>query len=466
MRIMLAIAALAALLCASGSLYAQPAQDAEETRMAKEHYKAGLDAYKAGNYDVAIKELKRAYLLKRLPPLLLNIGATYRKMNNIDMSLHFYKKYLDEAPPDAKDRPDVEKIVAELQKEASGEAAAAAPPSPPVEKEPAQEAKEAKEPPPAPVKSGRVEFSHNIIDSAPPDMPIDVRVSMSVMKGVKVYVNYRQPGEADFTPVLMKRHGREKVGRIPAEAVSGKALQYYIEARDPTGNVVKSSGSASDPNIIMVDPSAQPQMLASAEERSELDAREGSEGGEEARTKKRRNLDDEAAPVTGMTAGERAERRKRESSGGSRFSGVFWGGLAVAIAGVGGLASGIAMGVLAKNQSDAVANDSRINETSCGSGPCSPLGFSQAQFPGEQTDLDIQKKGQSYDLAAKVLLPLGGVLLAGGVSMMIVDVYRGKGADRPKKHRAAPRTNEEARLLYLAPTVGPNLVGAGAGFSF
>ncbi|MCU1277165.1 MAG: hypothetical protein JWM53_711, partial [bacterium] len=56
--------------------------EAEITAMAKEHYKLGLDAYKNAKYPEAIKELKQAYLLKRLPALLLNIGATYRKMND------------------------------------------------------------------------------------------------------------------------------------------------------------------------------------------------------------------------------------------------------------------------------------------------------------------------------------------------------------------------------------------------
>ena len=105
--------------------------------MAKEHYKAGLEAYKAGQYDVAIKELKRAYLLKRLPPLLLNIGATYRKMSDLDLALHFYKKYLDEAPAEARDRGDVEATIKEIEAEKAGGGKAAPPPSenPPSERD-------------------------------------------------------------------------------------------------------------------------------------------------------------------------------------------------------------------------------------------------------------------------------------------------------------------------------------------
>src|SRR6185312_11897819 len=99
---------------------AESSDEAEITAMAKEHYKLGLDAYKAGKYDVAIKELKKAYLLKRLPALLLNIGATYRKMGDYDLALHFYQKYLEEAPPEAKDRAEVEKTIADINAEKAG----------------------------------------------------------------------------------------------------------------------------------------------------------------------------------------------------------------------------------------------------------------------------------------------------------------------------------------------------------
>jgi tetratricopeptide (TPR) repeat protein len=108
---------VAALLCIAPVVaHAESSDEAEITAMAKEHYKLGLDAYKNAKYPEAIKELKKAYLLKRLPALLLNIGATYRKMGDIDNAVYYYKKYLTEAP-DAKDRGDVEKTLAELDKE-------------------------------------------------------------------------------------------------------------------------------------------------------------------------------------------------------------------------------------------------------------------------------------------------------------------------------------------------------------
>src|SRR5438067_1903920 len=126
----------------------------------------------------------------------------------------------------------------------------------------------------------RAQEGADVVDAAPPGTPLDVRVSMPIMKGVKVYVFYRAAGESDFQQVLMKRHGVEKVGRIPGDAMQGNAMQYYIEARDPQGAVVQSSGSQSSPNIVMIDPSAPPQMVASLDtshERGEQAAPEPAE---------------------------------------------------------------------------------------------------------------------------------------------------------------------------------------------
>jgi tetratricopeptide (TPR) repeat protein len=92
-------------------------EDPEITAEAKKHYKMGQDAYAEGKYEVAIKELKKAYLLKRIPAILVNIAMTYRKTKDFDMSLYFYKKYLTEAPADDKQRPSVDTAIVETEKE-------------------------------------------------------------------------------------------------------------------------------------------------------------------------------------------------------------------------------------------------------------------------------------------------------------------------------------------------------------
>ena len=331
MRKIFLLAALAVALSAVPSLAQEGGgDDAEVTKMAKEHYKAGVEAYKSGQYDVAIKELKRAYLLKRLPPLLLNIGATYRKMGDLDLALHFYKKYLDEAPPEAKDRGDVEGTVKEIEAEKSGGGKL-----PETHREPPTEGARKRAPPPEESRC-RPKWRHSVVElPPPPNTPLDVRVSMPVMKGVKVYVFYRAAGESDFQQVLMKRHGPEKVGRIPGDAMNGNAMQYYIEARDGQGSVVQSSGSQSSPNIVMIDPNAPPQVIASLETSRD---REGQAPEPADLEKQNRNTerDEEEAPL--LIEGKKKKNQQRAAS--RKSGGDDGGGHALRWAGVGLLAGG------------------------------------------------------------------------------------------------------------------------------
>lgn len=449
MRTMFSTAALVALLCASPVAHAEDADDAEVTRMAKEHYKAGLDAYKAGQYETAIKELKRAYLLKRLPPLLLNIGATYRKMGDLDMSLHFYKKYLDEAPAEAKDRDEVESTIKEIEAQKAGGGAKEAAPAPS-----AEPAKEEAPLPRKPRVSMPTEWSHNVVDAAPPEMPLDVRVSMPVMKGVKVFVFYRGAGESEFQQVLMKRHGAEKIGRIPAEAMQGKAIQYYLEARDANGAIVKSSGTQSSPNIVMIDPSARPQIAASMEDGTahEQPGRTPTSEVEEGRT--RRDMDDEAAPIM-----EHQEKKRHEPGTPGTRGTLFWAGLVVGVVGVAALAAGVAFDALAGQQASAITKDAHATAAQG-----APFEFKDPTAPGGKDDATFQKDGQKYNITGIALTVGGGVLAAAGVALIVVDVMKHRQAETPKTRRRPIRETETS--WYVTPTVGPQLAGVGGGFSF
>ncbi len=460
MKTLFSTVALAALLCSSAAVaHAQDADDAEVTRMAKEHYKAGLEAYKAGKYDVAIKELKKAYLLKRLPALLLNIGATYRKMGDYDLSLHFYQKYLDEAPADARDRGEVQNIIAEVQKEKAGGGAQAetnqqvAPP-------PERTTEEAAPPPRRTEKAPDMpkEFSHTPVDAAPPDQPIDVRVSMPVMKGVKVYVFYRVAGQADFTQVLMKRHGREKVGRIPAEAVSGKALQYYVEARDPSGSVVKNSGSPADPNVIMIDANAPSQVLAS------VDASQGgaaaAESGEEPKAGGH-NLDDEAAPMSGQLKEKQAKAtpKKSSSSSGGGDKTVLIAGSVVAGIGVVAIVVGAVGLAQAQSFSDTVGFSSR-NPID---GYNNPIYFNNDPNAGSSPQFAAQEsQGKTWNAVGIAMTTIGCIAVVAGGIVAIVGATSGGKKQEPSKRAVSN--------LYIVPSVSPvgtqRQVGLAAGFAF
>jgi tetratricopeptide (TPR) repeat protein len=432
--------------------------DPEVTAQAKEHYKAGLDAYKAGKYDVAIRELKKAHLLKRLPPLLLNIGATYRKMGDLDLALHFYQKYLDEAPADAKDRPEVEKTISEIKAQKSSASASEEAPS------------RREEAPPSKDRGG--EWNHNVIDAAPPDMPIDVRVTTSVMKGVKVFVYYRGSGQADFNSILMKRRGRDKVGRIPAEAVNGRALQYYIEAKDSAGTVVKSSGSQANPNIIMVEDGVKPVMLASMSRRGEREEEEPQD--EEERPKRRksnRDLDDESAPTTGhvdLTDDEpvRTPPRKKKGAG---LSSLMIGGIATAAVGVGLVAAGGALVGISQNTAKALASDSQAPIDNNGH----MIFYNNDPNAGASSqEKDLASRGKTMNTVGLVGIGLGSAAVVAGVSCIIADVVQKSQADNPPKRKHKKRRHrdeedeEEESSWYLTPGVGVNGVSVSGGFTF
>ena len=429
-------ALVAAMLCVVPAVaHAESSDEAKITTMAKKHYKLGLDAYKNGKYPEAIKELKKAYLLKRLPALLLNIGATYRKMGDVDNAVYYYKKYLAEAP-DARDRGEVEKTLAELEKEKPGAGAgatgsAANEPTPPASESPA---------PPA-----STEWKHTPIDAAPPDQPLDVRVQMPVTKGVKVYVYYRGAGQSDFSQVLARRHGGEKVGRIPSEAMSGKSVQYYVEGKDDKGHVVKSFGSPSDPNIVRIDESAAPQVVASS----------GGEAASEKGSSAHADLDDEAAPITGEIAEKPKKHRGGSSSSGSdrtaRFGAAFWAGAVVAVVGIAGVAIGSYFLYQAKSYSDVLTADSQYRDPMTGL----PYKFTDPQA-SPYDDKTVEARGQRDNNIGIALTTVGGIALVGGVALMVVDQTILKHRGEKPKHSSA----------WLMPTVGPNVAGVAGGVTF
>jgi len=427
-------ALVAALLCIAPVVaHAESSDEAEITAMAKEHYKLGLDAYKNGKYPEAIKELKKAYLLKRLPALLLNIGATYRKMGDIDNAVYYYKKYLAEAP-DAKDRGDVEKTLAELDKEKPGAGGSATGSGASEPTAPASEA-------PAPPASA--EWKHSSVDAAPPDQPLDVRVQMPVTKGVKVWVYYRGAGQAEFSQVLARRHGGEKVGRIPSEAMSGKSVQYYVEGKDDKGNVVKSFGSAADPNIVRIDQAAAPQVVASG----------GDSGGGDKASSAHADLDDEAAPITG----EIAEKPRKHRGGGSsgperpaRFGAAFWAGAVAAVVGIAGISIGSYFLYQAKSYSDVLTADSQYRDPNTGL----PYHFTDPNA-SPYDDKTVEARGQRDNSIGIAVTTVGGVALAGGVVLMVVDQV-------VLKHRG-----EKAKSsAWILPTAGPNVAGIAGGVTF
>ncbi|HXU70108.1 MAG TPA: hypothetical protein VN947_12315 [Polyangia bacterium] len=101
---------------------------------------------------------------------------------------------------------------------------------------------------------------HTPVDETRPNTPIPVRAKLgSDVGATRVFLFFRGSGQSDFLSVPMKNtSGSEWVGVIPAEAVTGKSLQYYLEARDARGRAVANAGSGPNPFVVVISETAAP----------------------------------------------------------------------------------------------------------------------------------------------------------------------------------------------------------------
>ena len=111
-------------------------------------------------------------------------------------------------------------------------------------------------------------IEHNPIDEAQAgaDIPIQARLKPG-LKATKMLVFYRT-GHKEFTPVFMQRE--EETGtwkaRILGLTITGRSVQYYIEARDAQDRPIVDAGSPASPYIISIDsttPRPQPAQAVS-----------------------------------------------------------------------------------------------------------------------------------------------------------------------------------------------------------
>jgi tetratricopeptide (TPR) repeat protein len=87
---------------------------ADNTAVAREHYKKGTVLYDMGNYAEAAEEYRLAFQAKDDVAILYNIGQANRLAGKLEDALAAYKGYLRRVPQ-AKNRAEVEARMAELQ---------------------------------------------------------------------------------------------------------------------------------------------------------------------------------------------------------------------------------------------------------------------------------------------------------------------------------------------------------------
>lgn len=97
-------------------------------------------------------------------------------------------------------------------------------------------------------------LAHEPISEARSGFPIVVKAEVGAdINAGKVLLFYRGTGREDYLVVpLTKNRKGVYVGQIPADQVTGKVLQYYLEVRDNRGRPQVANGSAGSPNIISI----------------------------------------------------------------------------------------------------------------------------------------------------------------------------------------------------------------------
>ena len=222
----------------------------DEEEQAAKHFAAGRKLYGEGKYKKAIEELLKAYNLRPAPPILLNIGRTYEKLNDKKNALKFYKEFLLKARMVDPSRPQVEAVVKELEKQAgkTGAVTSAAGTDTPT----ALRTDEGD----TTVPQGRLQMIHTPVDSAKVDQPITVMAELPPRVAAdRVLLYFRKTGEVGFRQLPMELQGETYVARIPGTVVTSTSLQYYIEAQKGTGKgaVVAVAATRSTPHIVVVE---------------------------------------------------------------------------------------------------------------------------------------------------------------------------------------------------------------------
>jgi tetratricopeptide (TPR) repeat protein len=90
-----------------------PAGATDAAARARDHASKGRRLYDLRRYDPAIREFEQAYQLDNDPAHLYNIAQSHRLANHVPEAIAAYRAYLDRLP-DAPNRPDVERRIAEL----------------------------------------------------------------------------------------------------------------------------------------------------------------------------------------------------------------------------------------------------------------------------------------------------------------------------------------------------------------
>ena len=96
-------------------------------------------------------------------------------------------------------------------------------------------------------------LSHELVEETPAGRPAEIVVHVGKdLNAKKVSVFYRPKGTEKFTEVALEASGCRYSGAIPASAIQGDMLHYYVRAFDRKGKKVGQKGSKGSPNIMEI----------------------------------------------------------------------------------------------------------------------------------------------------------------------------------------------------------------------
>jgi len=154
------------MLAAVTALWASPAWADKEA--ARAHYKEGQKLYDLGKFSDAAVQFEKGYELHSDPVFLFNLGQCYRQLGNTERALFFYRGFLRNKP-DTPNRPQVEQLIADLEKAQETTTQPPVEAMPPDEQEPAQPTERPTESAPQPVAATETEAEISMPAAPPSD---------------------------------------------------------------------------------------------------------------------------------------------------------------------------------------------------------------------------------------------------------------------------------------------------------
>ncbi len=428
---------------------------------AKKAFGEGKKLHDAGKLPEAIEKFKESFRLSKNPLLLYNIGLTMEEAGMEDLALFYYRKFLADAPADAGQRPTVVERVKVLEKKFNPNAGTTTPdPVKDPVKDPVHDVK------PDAVKTAVVikpagtysatDFQHQIVDTAPPSKPLDVTAFVPEDSGFAVTLYYRTAGEGKFTAKPMKWRYKELVARIPAPKMIGSSVQYYIEVKDQTGNVVTRSAKSTSPNQVLLEAGAParfyPDVTDDGEAKlspKEIKARDDEDDPLNKGRKPPKVKPDDTVVVNPVEPGPPGSGFR--DVGSSKFKKAKWGTTITATALVG-------FGVVSFLQAGKYARSLEDDSQQCGVPPCRAF-----STPDDTYAADVEKTGKRWQTFSTVGITLGVVTGAVAGYFWYKELTAKKRGDlKVSKGAQSPETSS----WVVAPALDRGFTGAAAAVRF